>query len=312
MRRSDKIKGGRAKSRRSKWWLLPLVLLVIVLVGLGSVYFTAQKTADQLYESSSQNRQVLRDSNKVLDRKEPVSILLLGMDSGGGRTTGERNTDVMILVTINPNDHSAKMLSIPRDTYSQTIDDKINAAYAYGGSEGAINAVQDLLNIPVDYYALVNMDGMMSIIDAVGPIQVYNNFAFANGGYQFPEGEIELSSGDEALEWVRMRYEDPEGDYGRNRRQREILLGILRKYARVSSLTDIRPLLDVVTDNVRTDMTLNEMVRAGLSYRVPSEAVEEMTLIGQPDQSTGVYYNIVGQDQLDEVSQTLRSHLELD
>lgn len=200
----------RHKRRIWPWILAGLALLVLVV--LGGTYFGAKQVADDLYAPTQG-----RDQDKEAGQRnpelgeDPISVLLVGMDSGNGRTTGEQNTDALILLTLNPKTGSAKMLSIPRDTYSEQVGTKINAAYGQGGIEATIGAVQELLNVPVDYYALVNMTGLVNIVDSLGGIQVDNPLSFSNMGYSFPQGRITLHDGQEAMAYIRMRYEDPEG-----------------------------------------------------------------------------------------------------
>lgn len=308
------------KKRRGFLGCFGWVLLALLIIGGGVAaysYYRINQTADAIYQPADADGadpvEKVRDKEVTISDKEPVSILLMGMDSGGSRTTGEQNTDVMILVTINPNTKTAKMVSIPRDTYISDIDFKINGAYAMaGGPSGSINAVQNLLNVPVDYYALVNMTGMMNIIDAIGGVSLYNDFTFSQDEYTFPEGQITLETGAEALAYVRNRYDDPNGDYGRADRQRQVLLAILDKYADVSNIGSLGSLMETVQANVTTDLTVSEMTKLGLNYRVDSENVTSTTLVGTGDMSTGIYYNILSEAQISETSAELRSHLELD
>ncbi len=294
-----------------------VVLVLLVIAGGVAAYsfYQINHTADAIYQPAEGSEPVekIREKEVEVSDKEPVSILLMGMDSGGTRTTGEQNTDVMILLTINPNTGTAKMVSIPRDTYVSSIDFKINGAYAMaGGASGSINAVQNLLNVPVDYYALVDMTGMMNIIDAIGGVSVYSDFAFTQGDYSFPEGQITLSTGEEALAYVRNRYDDPDGDFGRADRQRDVLLAILDKYSDVSNIGSLGSLMETVQANVTTDLTVSNMTQLALNYRVDSSNVESSTLVGTGDSSSGVYYNILSESQIAETSAELRQHLELE
>ena len=114
------------------------------------------------------------------------------------------------------------MLSIPRDTRTEIVGhgttDKITHAYAFGREEMTIVTVENLLDIPIDYYVRVNMEGFQDIVDAVGGIQVNNSLDFTNGGHNYAKGLINLN-GEQALSFVRMRYDDPNGDFGRQERQ---------------------------------------------------------------------------------------------
>ncbi|OYQ65843.1 LCP family protein [Aerococcus sp. 1KP-2016] len=308
------------KKRRSFLGCLGWIILLLVLIGGGIAafsYYKLHSTAEAIYQPADANGATpvdkVRETEVSISDKEPVSILLLGMDAGAGRTTGEQNTDVMILVTIDPESGTAKMVSIPRDTYIASLDAKINSAYGTaGGASGSINAVQELLNVPIDYYALVNMTGMMNIIDAVGGVTVNNEFAFSQDGYDFAQGSINLATGEEALAYVRMRYEDPNGDFGRAARQRQVLIAILDKYQNVENVGSLLGLFETVQSNVTTDLTIDDMTKLALNYRVDSANIESTTLVGTGDTSTGTYYNILSDDQIAETSSMLRSHLGLE
>ena len=109
--------------------------------------------------------------------------------------------------------------------------------YAQGGAKLAIKTIQDLLNIHIDRYVMINMKGLVQLVDKVGGITVNNPFDF---DISIEENEPEYTAkiapgrqeinGDQALVYSRMRYQDPEGDYGRQKRQREVIKRLLRKF----------------------------------------------------------------------------------
>jgi polyisoprenyl-teichoic acid--peptidoglycan teichoic acid transferase len=111
------------------------------------------------------------------------------------------------------------MLSIPRDTRTEIVGkgtiEKINHAYAFGNEEMAMKTVENFLDIPIDYYIKVSMEGFKDIVDAVGGITVNNDLDFTQDGYHFPKGQVNLD-GKKALAFTRMRHEDPRGDFGAN------------------------------------------------------------------------------------------------
>lgn len=124
-----------------------------------------------------------------------------------------------------------KIISIPRDSYTEIIGkgkkDKINHAYAFGGINMAVKTVENFLDIPIDHYIEVNMEGFKDIVDAVGGIEVNNDMEFKYGEH-FNKGEIHLN-GDQALLYSRMRYNDPRGDFGRQMRQRQVIQAVIKK-----------------------------------------------------------------------------------
>src|SRR5690606_4075310 len=169
-----------------------------------------------------------------INEADPISILLMGVDERSGDAG---RTDTLIVVSVNPNTNSMQMLSIPRDTYVELVgrgtQDKINHAYAFGGVDMTIDTVENFLDVPIDYYVKVNMEGLEQIVDALGGIQVESTFAFSYEGSTFEEGTLTLT-GEEALRYARMRKGDPKGDFGRQDRQKQVIAGIIDKGANLS------------------------------------------------------------------------------
>ena len=304
----------RAKNRHKKRrvWPIIVVILLIIVAGLGVWgYSKVHQTQKAIYQPVDNNQveQVRRDSAKIED-KDPVSILLLGVDHNSERT--EQNSDVMILVTVNPDTKEAKMVSIPLDTPLPGTETKINSAYANNGTSGAINAVQDLLNVPIDYYATVDMEGLIGVVDSLGGVTVDSPLAFSQDGYDFPQGTTEITTGEQALAFVRNRKNDPEGDFGRNRRQRILLLAILDKFSSPTAIMQAGTLFDTVQNYVNTNITGDEMVQLGLHYRLSSDDVEALDLAGQAGTGvSGASLNFVSDEQINNVSQALRENLEI-
>src|SRR3954462_3815143 len=215
------------KPKKGKRWLkITGIVLVLLLVGAGAYAFTVYNsltnTVDTMHQPIEREKSEKRPEEITLTKQDPFSILMLGVDEREGDSG---RSDTMIVLTVNPNKNSIKMLSIPRDTRTKIIGrgtvDKINHAYAFGGEEMSMATVESLLDIPIDYYIKVNMEGFKDIVDAVGGIQVNNDLDFKQDGHHFTVGQINLN-GDQALSFVRMRYEDPNGDFGRQERQRQV------------------------------------------------------------------------------------------
>jgi len=203
----------KRKNRKRKRWLkiigiISLVLIAGIAVYIYSVFQSLNQTLETIHEPIRETSEK-REEKITLKKQEPFSVLLLGVDE---RPNDRGRSDTIIVLTVNPNKESIQMVSIPRDTRTEIIgkgfEDKINHAYAFGGMEMAIDTVENFLDIPIDYYVQVNMEGFKDLIDAVGGVTVENDLAFTQDGYHFPEGTITLY-GDEALAFVRMRKMTP-------------------------------------------------------------------------------------------------------
>ena len=282
--------------------------VIVLAVGGYGLYLYKQltDTATKVHEPLD------RDSRDIdLDSKQPLSFLLLGVDE---RKNDRGRSDTIVVITVNPQKRSMIMFNIPRDTRTEIIgrgtEDKINHAYAFGNVPMAIDTVEHFLDIPIDYYVKVNMEAFKDIVDALGGVTVNNSFAFSSGKHHFPEGTIRLN-GDEALAYTRMRKQDPKGDIGRNVRQQQVVKAIIKEGAKIQSITKLSDILDSLEDNVKTNLTLNEMKRIQKHYRSALENTETFEIKGSGKRINGIYYYIVPEEERLAISERLKEHLEI-
>jgi LCP family protein required for cell wall assembly len=196
---------------------------------------------------------------------EPFSVLLLGVDKR--KNDAGRSDTIIVMILINENRQKWSAFLVTRTQNNGKVHDKINHAYAYGGLEMSMNTVEELIDIPIDYVVQVNMEGFADIVDAVGGVNVNNTLAFSNEGFDYPTGNINLS-GEEALAYVRMRYDDPKGDFGRQNRQKQVIQAILKEGASVNSLVNYRDIFNALGANVQTSMSFDEMVDVQANYQM--------------------------------------------
>lgn len=153
-----------------------------------------------------------------------LNYLLLGSDSRG---SDRGRSDVMMVAHVPPTRDKVYLISFTRDMWV-TIPGrgaaKINAGYAYGGVPLAVRTVENLIGTRIDHAVMINFTGFSGLTAALGGVTVNNQHA--TPGY--PKGQITIS-GDEALKYVRERYNLPNGDLGRAQRQRAVVQGILTK-----------------------------------------------------------------------------------
>ncbi|WP_221567243.1 LCP family protein [Alkalihalobacillus sp. TS-13] len=295
-----------------------VIVLGIAVVGIGGyayyLYDSVKDTANEIHEPIDPERDKNVPKPKV-DKKErePISILLLGVDE---RKNDSGRSDTMVVITVNPHDDTMIMFNIPRDTRTEIIgkgfDDKINHAYAFGGTKMAVETVENFLDIPINYYIKVNMESFQDIVNAVNGVTVKNSFDFKSGGYEFPAGEIELDNGKEALAYVRMRKQDPKGDLGRNERQRQIIRGVIDKGARVSSITKFDDVLDVISSNVKTNMTFAEMKDIQENYKGARKNIETFEVKATEKYINNIFYFIVSDEERNQIRSKLKEHLEIE
>ncbi|MGG1630911.1 LytR family transcriptional regulator [Rossellomorea sp. NRS-1567] len=310
--RSDK----HMKSKKRKWpKILGIIVLLLVVAGgvYGySIYDSLNKAVETMHTPIDRDKSSKRTKEIEFKDKEPFSVLLLGVDE---RENDRGRSDSMIVLTVNPDTKSVKMISIPRDTLTDIVGhgtrDKINHAYAFGGVEMSMDTVEGLLDIPIDYYVQINMDGFKDIVNSVGGVTVNNDLNFNHDGYSFPEGKLDLN-GKEALAFSRMRYEDPRGDFGRQLRQREVIQAVIREGASVSSLWNFDNIFDALGSNVKTNLKFEEMVDIQKHYKSASKDIEQIQIkTGAGTKIDGIYYYVIPDEELNEIQDTLKEHLEL-
>ncbi|WP_413378003.1 LCP family protein [Alkalihalobacillus sp. 1P02AB] len=291
-----------------------LGIMFLGVVGYGFyLYNSVTNTVDRMHEPLERDVSDKREKEVNMEEQDPMSFLIAGVDSRGDNHSGR--SDTIIVMTVNPKEKSVKMLSIPRDTRTEIIgrgfQDKINHAYAFGGVQMTINTVENLLNIPIDHYASINMEGFKGLVDAIGGVTVENDFAFSSSGFNFQEGEIFLN-GDEALAYSRMRKQDPRGDFGRNDRQRQVVEAVIQEGAQFSSITKAGQILGAVGESVRTDLDLDGIWTIQSNYKEARHNIEQMEITGNGTHIDGIYYLQVPDEEINRVSQELRIHLELE
>ena len=320
-RRRQQKKKPKKKSggRKGCLWGCLIFLLILVVIGLIGgfwVYNNIQNTADEAYEPID-NQQVHESRDEPVDvsQGDPASVLLMGIDTGAEGRTDQGRSDTMMVMAANPNTESSTLVSIPRDTYTEIAGrgtmDKINHAYAFGGTSMAVNTVQNMFNIPIDYYVSVNMEGLEQIVDALGGVTVTPNMSFESGGYTFTEGQEVQLDGQMALAYSRLRYEDPSGDYGRQERQRQVVQAIVNSIASVDSIMNYQGILEVIGNNMQTNMTFGEMVDVFGEYRTSGSNMEQVQMSGEGAQINGIYYDIIPDSELNRVQGILQETLGL-
>lgn len=264
----------------------------------------------QEQHASRQERPVIVD-----DGEDPFSVLILGVDSGDLGREDVGRSDTLMLLTVNPNTDQTSIVSIPRDTYTEIIGrgtmDKINHAYAFGGTAMAVNTVQNLFDIPVDYYISVNMESMQQIIDAVGGITITPPMSFSHSGNSFVKDQPTHMTGAQALSYSRMRYEDPNGDYGRQGRQRQVIEGTMQSIASIDSIRNYRSILESLSTTMKTNMSFDDMFDMFSNYRSSVNNVEQVQLSGSGQMRNGVYYEMIPEEEISRVRSHLQSELEL-
>nr|WP_040978800.1 LCP family protein [Oceanobacillus jeddahense] len=310
--------------KRKKWPFIVggIILFFILVIGGGAFFIWNQigNVVESMHSPLERDNDPERQDeiNRLYNDSDAVNILLLGVDEREGDVG---RSDTMILLSLNPRTDSMLMLSIPRDTYVNIPDrgmDKINHAYAFGeaaqtggGTELSVETVEEAFDLPIHSYVRVNMEGFQQGIDALGGVTVQNSTAFSQDGHDFNEGNVNLN-GEEALSYIRMRKEDSRGDMGRNERQRDVIVAAMDEAASFSSITKAGNILDILGNNVQTDLDMKRLQTLFTDYSGTRKNVETMEIEGDGQTIGGVWYYVVPDDEFNRIQSTVTEHMEQD
>lgn len=238
---------------------------------LNSAYSSLLELSYNDYESNLKTiytykiKKAIEDTAKTTD-KNVFNIYISGIDTSGAVSTVSRS-DVNLILTVNMNTHKILMTTTPRDSYVRIPDggadqyDKLTHAGIYG-IETSVKTLENLYDIPINYYARLNFTSFVKLINALGGVTVYNDQAFTSlhGNYNFGVGNINLTSGEEALGFVRERYSLEHGDYDRGNNQLKVIQAIVEKLTSFQSVSNYSDVISTLQDSIQTNMPLNTMM----------------------------------------------------
>ncbi|MDF0726058.1 LCP family protein [Cytobacillus sp. S13-E01] len=315
-RRYHKVQRKKKSRRRIMTWIL-LPFLIILISGATYATLLLEKAESKVEESYEEIRP---EKIKPNPKNENISILFMGVDDSSSRNYNESaRTDALVLATFNEKDKSIKMTSIPRDSYVyqplRDTYDKITHAHAYDGVKGTLETVENLFEIDVDYYVKMNFYAFIDVVDALGGIEYDVPFNISekdaedrNNAIFIPKGQQELT-GEQALALARTRKYD--SDLERGKRQQEILKAIVKKGTTVGSIGKYGDVIDALGDNMKTNLSFDEM-KSFLGYvSGTSLNIQSMDLKGEDDYMNRVYYYKIDEASLEEIKQTFKNHLSL-
>lgn len=308
-----------------------LMLLAIILLSVGAAgLYTTTFLNDSTSAFSKTYKKRDGGKEKVIEATEPFSILLMGVDvdtatRGGG---WEGRSDSMILVTVNPKLKKTTMMSLTRDIMveianedgtSSGATEKLNHSYSYGQDPMTIATVEKMMDIKIDRFVKINMDGLMSLVDEIGGITVNNTLGFTisieaqEPAYRATiEPGKHLINGNQALVYARMRYDDPKGDVGRQIRQREVITAIVKKLLQLDGFTQYKDILNAVSTNLQTDIKITKGTwQSLLGYRDSLDTIETYQLDGEDQMVEGLSYQIPTSEHLLEMQNVIKSSLGL-
>ncbi|WP_409302940.1 LCP family protein [Peribacillus sp. SCS-155] len=304
------------RKKKKKRKVLKIVgIFFLLFLAAGGVYaysvYDSLKTAVSTMQGTDHTSDK-REGKIEFKEKDPFSVLILGVDE---RANDSGRSDTMIVMTVNPQKESVEMLSIPRDTRTEIVGngttEKINHAYARGGIKMSIATVENFLDIPIDYYVKMNMDGFKDIVDAVGGVTVENEATIYHNGKEYAQGTLTLN-GEDALIYSRIRKgPNAGGDFGRQKRQRQVISAIINKGASLSSLTNYDEIFKALGKNVETNLSFDEMMDIQINYKTAVKNMEQYTIEGDGQYIGSLWYLIVPEEERMKTQNRIKEHLGL-
>lgn len=278
------------------------------------------------------NRQLAAiEGTKVNILKDPFTVLISGVDLTSNTISEKGSSDVNILLVVNPNTKKIMMQTIPRDTWvplacSNDEHTKLTYAGAYGGTDCSINTLEQYLDVEINYYAKINFNGVIELVDALGGITVNSDVSFCEShpldgygvrNYCYNAGENNLT-GVEALMFSRIRKVFGNGDLERGNHQMEVINAVVRKFKEEPSLAHLDSLMNAVENNFATNLEnddLGKCLELFLSMSDQLSEIESYSMEGgtewNTDEVTGeyLYYFYPNEGQLDLVKERINAVL---
>ena len=334
----------KPKKNKKKIKIIISAILFVLLIGGGYTWFLVNKASSAVrnaaHDLARGDKSDLRD-RVVKPITNNVSVLVMGVDESDvrGKEYGEAiRTDALLLATFNKDSKTVKLLSIPRDTYTyipiEKKKDKITHAHAFGsakngkngGPQASIDAVEKLMNVPVDYFVKFNFKSFIKIVDDLGGVEVDVPVEFTeqdsndNAEAIHLEKGVQKLNGEEALALARTRHID--SDAMRGQRQQLVIEAILKKLTSVGSVTKVGNIIDDINGQFVTNLTFDDML-SFYKYGSDSE-IEKLQIQGDDcymakgddtcSKSAGggrTYYYNPDKKELANVTNELRTHLGL-
>ncbi|AGE76495.1 TPA: LCP family protein [Bacillus thuringiensis] len=332
------------KKNKKKIKVIISAILFVLLIGGGYTWFLVNKASSAVrnaaHDLARGDKSDLRDK-AVKPITNNVSVLIMGVDESDvrGKEYGDAiRTDALLLATFNKDSKTVKLLSIPRDTYTyipiEKKKDKITHAHAFGsakngkngGPQASIDAVEKLMNVPVDYFVKFNFKSFIKIVDDLGGVEVDVPVEFTeqdsndNAEAIHLEKGVQKLNGEEALALARTRHID--SDAMRGQRQQLVIEAILKKLTSVGSVTKVGNIIDDINGQFVTNLTFDDML-SFYKYGSDSE-IEKLQIQGDDcymakgddtcSKSAGggrTYYYNPDKKELANVTNELRTHLGL-
>ena len=278
--------------------ILLVVAAIVAVAGIAAAAWVGHLNSS-MSVGGSEGQKLSRALKKPASGKKnaPFYMVIIGSDNRAG-VAGSRS-DVTMLARVDLAHSTVTLISIPRDTMvraSNGATEKINAEYN-NGPAATVEAVSKFAGVPITHYMAMSFDDLAGVIDRLGGITVNVPEAFTSrDGYRFTKGDQNVS-GAEAFSYVRDRYNESGGDFGRAQAQRQVVEAIARKTLE-SPVTELPGVVESLAGSVSTDLSVTDLVSwattvkgSGIRLKVYSAVVPSYSLSQDGVSYVGTMYN---------------------
>ncbi|MGG5253321.1 LCP family protein [Neobacillus sp. SM06] len=257
----------KQKKKRKKWKGIVLVLFLLIFATLGYAYYQFKQGEKQSLQKLEKKNQVVYSFEGKKDAYGNTNILLLGSDARGNEKS---RSDTIMIASYNENKRTFKLASIMRDTYVQIPGygkHKINAAFAYGGPELLRQTIKENFGVDLQYYAIVDFQGFVQVIDEAFPNGVEVNVEKEMSAYIDVKLEpgLQRLNGQHLLGYVRFRH-DAIGDFGRVQRQQKVIKLLGEQLSTFETIPKLPKLVGVVSPYINTNMDTTDILFMAKDY----------------------------------------------
>ena len=312
------------KPKKRTWVTVLIVIFAILLLTFGLLLKTGYlQVISDIFSITGNKLQTTKQAKSVKIKYDPTNqytnILLLGSDTDAKFNPNSILTQTIMIVSINPKLKKVYMISIPRDFWIQIPGygyGKFDQVSEIGGIQLTKQLVEQYFGIKIDYYGWIGLSGFVNLINTFGGIYIVPTHPVLDWSYPndipmtnpevknanctnssqscpadyalnlFISGGAQYMSGVTALEYVRSRHGDLQGDFGRSSRQQQVLQVLKSKFGSENLISEVPSLFNTLSKIVKTDMSLTEVLSLAVdAIHIPSGNIQTIVL-SPPQYST--------------------------
>lgn len=297
-------------SKKKIVFLISIIVIALVSIIVGGWLFLFYKSGGTISDITHNPSRIVTFTQSLFYGPPTFNVVLLGRDydyDNRGRRINSGRTDTIMVFHVNCKDKKVNGISIPRDTLVNIPnygEAKINSAYHIGGINLALETIENLLGIKIDYYVLLDPDAFKRMIDAIGGVEIYvekdmkYRDSWAKLNIDLKQGYQRLN-GEQAEGYIRFRH-DPMGDIGRIERQQKFFHALLSQVTSSDTIIKIPKLIQEVSGYVHTNLPPSDMISLATFFAREKDNFQIKTAILPGSVGRGGYW-IIDKEETDKL-----------